>query len=156
MRETEIVPVAKPRGAVRTIGDIPLRTIDGGAADKIYEAVRTSRVDTRGETPVVVETVRHRLAEDLVAIMRKGWRVVSRLHPAFFPPIPVGTERANPWANLELVKRTTATKPAATREQAYTLAYTLRDMVYPHLGVGVLISFEWLQRPENIQAGYLA
>ncbi|TVQ59326.1 MAG: site-specific integrase [Rhodobacteraceae bacterium] len=156
MRETEIVPVSKPRGAVRTIGDIPVRTIDGGAADKIYAAVRTTRVDTRGETPVIVETVRNRLAEDLVAIMHKGWRVVSRLHPEFFPPIPAGTERANPWSSLELVKRKTATKPAATREQAYTLAYTLRDMGHPHLGAGVLISFEWLQRPENIQAGHLA
>lgn len=156
MRETEIVPVSKPRGAVRTIGDIPVRMIDGGTADKIYAAVRTTRVDTRGETPMIVKTVRNRLAEDLVAIMHKGWRVVSRLHPDLFPPIPAGTERANPWANLELVKRKKATKPAATREEAYTLAYTLREMGYPHLGAGVLISFEWLQRPENIQAGHFA
>lgn len=155
MREVEIVPVAKPQGAVRTIGDIPVRTIDGGAADRIYAVVRTTRVDTSGETPKIVRTIRNRLAEDLIAIMRKGWRVVSRLHPEFFPWIPTGTERSNPWAKLEKVKRKTATKPAATREQAYALAYALRDMGYPHLGAGVLISFEWLQRPENIQAGYL-
>ena len=155
MRETEIVPVTKPRGDVRTVGDILIRTIDGGGADKIYKAVRTTRVDMRGDAPVVVAAERHRLAENLVAIMRKAWRVVSRLHPQFLPAVPAGAKRDNPSICAERVKRSFTVKPAATREEAYALAHALRDIGYPHLGAGVLIAFEWLQRPENIEAGYL-
>jgi integrase len=70
---------------------------------------------------------------------------VHRLHSSVIPA-------ENPWRGVlkDLAKKS---KQAATRTEAYALAYALRDIGEPHLGAAVLICFEWLQRPENVISG---
>ena len=47
-----------------------------------------------------------------------------------------------------------AVKPAATREQIYTFAKTAIEAGYSEAAAAAVI-FEWLQRPENVLAGYI-
>jgi hypothetical protein len=46
-------------------------------------------------------------------------------------------------------------KPAATREQVYTFARGCIERGRPEPAAVAVICFEWLQRPENVIAGYL-
>jgi hypothetical protein len=46
-------------------------------------------------------------------------------------------------------------KPAATREQVYAFAYGCIERGRPEPAAAAVICFEWLQRPENVLAGYL-
>jgi hypothetical protein len=48
------------------------------------------------------------------------------------------------------------TKPAATREQVYRFAWGAIDAGHPEPAVAAVVCFEFLQRPENVLAGYLA
>ena len=65
-------------------------------------------------------------------------------------PQVVGTE--NPFEGVLKIGGS-KTKVAATRAEAYALAFALRDLGEPHLGAAALICFEWLQRPENVLTG---
>jgi hypothetical protein len=47
-------------------------------------------------------------------------------------------------------------KPAATREQVYQFAWAAIEAGYPEPAAAAVICFEFLQRPENVLAGYLA
>jgi hypothetical protein len=47
-------------------------------------------------------------------------------------------------------------KPAASREQAYQFASSAIEAGYPEAAAAAVICFEFLQRPENVLAGYLA
>jgi integrase len=84
-----------------------------------------------------------------IDIARHAWNVVQRKHPKV---VPAG----NPWVNVERVKRKKKIKPAATRREAYALAYALKELGEPHLGAAALICFEWHLRPENALAGSIA
>ena len=53
-------------------------------------------------------------------------------------------------------RRTMKTKSAATREQVYQFAWGAIDAGYPESAAAAVICFEFLQRPENVLAGYLA
>src|SRR5476649_1766339 len=53
----------------------------------------------------------------------------------------------------ELVKRK---KPAVTREQVYAFARGSIERDCPEAAAAAVICLEWLQRPENVLAGYLA
>jgi hypothetical protein len=117
-----------------TVGGLPVVSITPTAVDKIYEGLQKGK---RGP--------RLRQANLSIDIMRKAWKVVRRLVPAAVPA-------ENPWIGVErdLGK---ATKPAATRAEAYALANALRTLGEPHLGAAALICFEWHQRPEHVLAG---
>jgi hypothetical protein len=117
-----------------TVGDLPVASITPAAVDKIYAGLQKGK---RGK--------RVRQANLSIDIMRRAWKVVRRLAPEVVPA-------ENPWVGVER-DTTTATKVAATRAEAYTLAYALRDMGEPHLGAAALICFEWHQRPEHVLAG---
>jgi hypothetical protein len=122
------------------VGDRPVKSITPAAADKIYERLCQG---PRGE--------RLRQAEKVVAICRGAWRVVRRLSPdAFDRAVP------NPWEGVTKKRRTKATKSAATREQVYQFAFGAIDAGHPEIGAAAVICFEFLQRPENVLAGYLA
>jgi hypothetical protein len=47
------------------------------------------------------------------------------------------------------------TKPAATREQVYAFAKAAIDAGRPAAAAAAVICFEWLQRPENVLAGFV-
>jgi hypothetical protein len=52
-------------------------------------------------------------------------------------------------------RRAKAIKPVATREEVYVFAHVAIDKGYPEVGAAAVICFEWLQRPENLLAGFI-
>ncbi|WP_375413054.1 hypothetical protein [uncultured Bradyrhizobium sp.] len=132
------------------IGDTMVTSITPEVADKLYEKVR--------DTPVRKgKTQRPRTAEKVVAICRHAWKVVHRLHPGLFiKGTSVGEEPVwNPWEGLAMRRRHKATKPAATRDQVYAFAWGAVAAGFPEPAAAAVICFEWLQRPENVLAGYV-
>jgi len=116
------------------VGDLLIASISARAADKIYDGLQNG---PRGK--------RVRQANLSIDIGRRAWKVVRRLYPQI-----VGTE--NPFVGVLKIGGS-KTKVAATRAEAYALAFALRDLGEPHLGAAALICFEWLQRPENVLTG---
>jgi hypothetical protein len=132
------------------IGDRMITGITPEAADKLYSKVR--------DTPVRKgKTSRPRTAEKVVAICRHAWKVVHRLHPGVFIQgqqignVPVW----NPWEGVAMRRRKKAAKPAATREDVYTFAWGAMAAGHADAAAAAVICFEWLQRPENVLAGYV-
>jgi hypothetical protein len=94
---------------------------------------------------------RPRQGEKLLALCRASWRIVRRLHPdAFNRDVP------NPWDGVTKQQRTMNTKPAATREEVYRFAWGAIEAGRPEPAAAAVICSEFLQRPENVLAGYLA
>ena len=122
------------------VGQRPIRSITPLAADKIYEQICAG---PHGPRP--------RQGEKVVALCRAAWRVVHRLHPDCF-----SRDVPNPWDGVTKQRRTMATKPAATREQVYRFAWAAIEAGHPEPAAAAVICFEFLQRPENVLAGYLA
>jgi len=118
----------------RLVADLPVSSMTPAAVDKIYEKLQDG---PRGK--------RVRQANLSIDIARSAWAVVYRLHSSVVPA-------DNPWRGVlkDLKKKS---KPAATREEAYALAYMLRDIGEPHLGAAALICFEWHLRPEQVVGG---
>jgi IS5 family transposase len=123
------------RGGGR-LGDLPARSITPAAVDKLYEALRGGKAGTK-----------LRRANHTIDIAKKAWSVVQRTHPQQFG-------QANPFVGLTRF-RSTGTIQHATREEAFALSEAIRAYGHPHLAIVPLVCFEWLQRPENILAGYL-
>ena len=109
------------------------------SADKIYEMILQG---PDGERP--------RQGEKAVALCRRAWRVVHRLYPGQF-------DRAvpNPWDGVTKRPRTKKVKAAVTREHVYRFAWGVSKMASRRAAAAAVICFEWLQRPENVLAGYL-
>lgn len=149
------LPLEKPRGKLRTVGDLPLAAITPAAADRLYQRLQTRRVERKEAGATVVEQIpRMRQAHFELDVLRKAWTTVSRLHPDPFPKTAEGFV-TRPFHGIDRVRRRAKVKPAATLEEAYALAGALRDLGHPHLGAAALIAFEWVQRPENILAGWI-
>lgn len=121
------------------IGDRKIKAITPVSADKIYSIIIAG---PRGE--------RLRQGEKAVALCRRAWRVVHRLYPNEFD-----RDVPNPWDGVTRKRRTKKTKPAVTREQVYAFAWGCIEHRQPEAGAAAVICFEWLQRPENVLAGYL-
>ena len=121
------------------IGDRTVRAITPISADKIYEII------CRGP-----RGLRPRQGEKAIALCRRAWRVVHRLYPNQFD-----RDVPNPWDGVTKRRRVKAIKPAVTREQVYNFAWGCIDHGRPEPAAAAVICFEWLQRPENVLAGYL-
>jgi hypothetical protein len=121
------------------VGNRPVKSITPLAADKIYERVCDG---PRGPRP--------RQGEKVIAMCRAAWRVVHRLHPDCFD-----RDVPNPWDGVTKQRRVMATKKAATREQVYAFAAAAVAAGHPEAAGAAVICFEWLQRPENVLAGYV-
>lgn len=121
------------------IGDRKIKAITPVSADKIYELIVQG---PNGERP--------RQGEKAVALCRRAWRVVHRLYPDQF-------DRAvpNPWDGVTKEPRAKKTKAAVTRELVYRFAWGCIENGQPGAAAAAVICFEWLQRPENVLAGYL-
>jgi hypothetical protein len=83
------------------IGDRPIKAMTPVAADKLYALIAGGRP---------------RQGEKLIALCRRTWNVVHRLHPDSLIDVP------NPWLGVTKKRRVVATKPAATREEVYAFA----------------------------------
>jgi hypothetical protein len=121
------------------IGDRRIRAISPVSADKIYDIICNG---PRGPRP--------RQGEKAVALCRRAWRVVHRLHPQQFD-----RDVPNPWEGITKQRRTKGTKAAVTREQVYAFAWGCIEHGQPEAAAAAVICFEWLQRPENVLSGYL-
>jgi hypothetical protein len=121
------------------IGDRTIRSITPISADKIYEII------CRGP-----RGLRPRQGEKAVALCRRAWRVVHRLYPNQFD-----RDVPNPWEGVTKQRRVKAIKPAVMREQVYNFAWGCIEHGQPEAAAAAVICFEWLQRPENVLAGYL-
>ena len=83
-------------------------------------------------------------------LCRKAWRVVHRLFPdEFAKDVP------NPWLGVTLESRVKKAKPAVTRDEVYDFAHGCIATGEPEIAAVAVICFEWLQRPENVIAGYI-
>ena len=122
------------------IGSRPARSITPVSADKIYNLVIRG---PRGE--------RLRQGEKLVVLCRRAWRVVHRLYPDQF-----NRDVPNPWQGVTKRRRVQKTKPAVTREDVYKFAWAAIEAGHPEPAAAAVVSFEWLQRPENVLAGCIA
>jgi hypothetical protein len=121
------------------IGDRSIKSITPVSADKIYDRVLAG---PRGLRP--------RQGEKVVRLCARAWSVVHRLYPDLF-----NRDVPNPWRGVTKKRRTKAIKPAANREQVYAFANAAISAGYPEAGAVAVICFEWLQRPENVLAGYI-
>jgi hypothetical protein len=121
------------------LGDRQSRSVTPISADKIYEKIL---LGPDGERP--------RQAEKAVALCRRAWRVVHRLHPLEF-----NRDVPNPWDGVTIKRRIKAKKRAVTREDVYRFANGAIKFGKPEAAAAAVICFEWLQRPENVLAGIL-
>lgn len=117
------------------VGELPVNSLTPNAVDKIYAKLQVGK---KGQQRI-------RQANLSIDIARRAWDVVHRTHPH---TVPV----ENPFKGVLRVT-SKKSKPAATRAEAYALAFALREIGEPHLGLAALICFEWLQRPENVLDG---
>lgn len=122
------------------VGSHPVKSITPQAADKLYAMLC---VGPRG--------ARLRQAEKVIAICRIAWGVVRRLHPDMFD-----RDVPNPWEGVAKTRRTKRTRPAATRDLVYCFAWGAIEAGHPEPAAAAAICFEFLQRSENVLAGYLA
>jgi hypothetical protein len=133
----------KGKSGIR-IGSRPVTAITPEVADALYELVRSTPT-RKGKK------ARPRTAEKVVAISRHAWKVVHRLHPGLF------NEKVwNPWEGVAMKRRRKATKPAATRDDVYAFAWGAVAAGHTDAAAAAVICFEWLQRPENVLAGYVS
>lgn len=121
------------------LGSRSVRSITPRAADKIYDRVIQGK-----------DGLRLRQGEKAIALCAKAWDVVRRLYPdEFDKKVP------NPWDGVTIKSRTKKKKPAVTREQVYAFAWGCIEHGRPEPAAAAVICFEWLQRPENVLAGYI-
>jgi integrase len=119
-------------------GALRLCQISAAAVDKLY--TKHLLKNEAGKT-------RARQAGLCIALMRRAWKVVQRLHPKVVPA-------QNPWIGVILEGGKQEIVPA-TRDEAFALSSAIAAEHHPHLAAVPLICFEWLQRPENVLSGHL-
>src|SRR5215204_553100 len=123
-----------------TIGTRRIRSMTPRAADKIYNLLC---IGPRGP--------RLRQGEKVIAVCRHAWKVVHRLYPDLFDPgVP------NPWVGVTKKRRVMATKASVGRELVYDFAWKAIEAGHPEPAAAAVICFEWLQRPENVLAGFIS
>jgi hypothetical protein len=121
------------------LGDRKIKSVTPISADKIYGIILAG---PDGDRP--------RQAEKAIALCRRAWRVVHRLHPAEFD-----RDVPNPWDGVTIKRRVKAKKPAVKRDDVYKFAAGAIEHGKPEAAAAAIICFEWLQRPENVLAGLL-
>src|SRR5215469_6889947 len=145
------------------VGDRKIRAITPLSVDRIYQLILEGKTNAALLPPSDGEKGppkrdrrfgpkgrRPRQAEKAVKLCARAWDVVRRLYPDLFDH-----EVPNPWRGVALSRRTKRVKSAATREEVYIFAETAIAAGYPEVGAAAVICFEWLQRPENVLAGYI-
>jgi hypothetical protein len=122
------------------VGDRLVKSLTPAAVDKTYERLSQG---SRAQ--------RFRQAENVTVICRGAWKAAHGLYPdAFNRDLP------NPWQGVTKKNRAKPMKPAATREQVYKFAHGAIEAGLPEIAAAAVVCFEFLQRPENVLAGYLS
>jgi hypothetical protein len=123
----------------RRIGERQISEVSRRAADKIYDRIINGQ-----------NGLRLRQGEKVVGLFRKVWRIMRRLHPNLFDK-----QHPNPWDDFTLKSRVKTKKHAVTRDEVYKFAWGCIELGRPEPAAVAVICFEWLQRPENVVAGFL-
>lgn len=133
----------------RTVGQLRVDSITPAAADKIVrKIIEQIAAGPKGKGNKRGDGLR--TGEKVVALAKRAWPVVQRLHPEFFRK-----DVANPWEGVELAVRTRRVKPMVTRAEVYAFAKGCVAAGRPEPAAAAVICFEFLQRPENVLAGYV-
>src|SRR4029078_6583494 len=98
----------------RRLGDLPAKSINARAVDKIYERLRGGRSGKKFRT-----------ANHTTDIARRAWNIVQRTHPQQFV-------ESNPFIGLTRFSNTSSIQEA-TREEAYALSDAIESSGHPHL-----------------------
>lgn len=126
-------------------GELPVSSVSPAAVDKLYAKLRQDGRITRQ-------------ANYSIDVARRAWKVVARAYPETFlissPSDPRSRIVLNPWIGVLRTYGNSTTEPC-TREEAFALADALLALGHPSLAIVPLVSFELLQRPENVIAGHL-
>jgi len=123
----------------RRIGERQVSEVTPRAADKIYDKI------VNGPSGL-----RLRQGEKVIGLCRKVWRIMRRLHPDLFDK-----KHPNPWDDFTLKSRIKTKKHAVARVEVYKFAWGCIKEGRPEPAAVAVICFEWLQRPENVVAGFL-
>jgi hypothetical protein len=115
----------------RRFGELSLKSITPGAADRIHEQLRMAGDGGRQRTA--------KLAMD---VCRRAWGVVYRSHPTTMPV-------QNPFSKMGLSYRPRRTR-AATLGELNSFVAKADELGHRSIGTAALIAFWWLQREEDI------
>lgn len=141
-----------------TFGELPVASVTPKAADKLYTWILAEAEDEaataalRAANPRAepVMTGRYRTGEKAMMYLKTAWKLMQPHHPTVFrKDVP------NPWEGVQLKSYVRQTKPAHGRDDVYAFAWKAIALGQPELGAAAVICFEWLQRPENVVAGYV-
>lgn len=119
-----------------TFGRLAIETVTPAAAEKVYAKL--------------IAGGRYRQGEKAVMYAKTVWRLMQPHYPREFR-----TDVPNPWTGVQLVSRVKLRKAAHDRTDVYIFAEKAIALGQPELGAAAVICFEWLQRPENVIAGYV-
>src|SRR5262245_9388605 len=111
----------------RRFGEMSLRSITPGAADKLYAKLL---IGPDGKE-------RPRSIHMAMAVARRAWNVARRSSDL----VPL----ANPFEKMGISFRSKATRPV-TRAEMMRLVQTADAAGYPSIGTAIMISFFWLLR----------
>lgn len=117
-------------------GALPVASVTPAAAEKIYLRM--------------IEGEKYRRGEKAMMYLKTCWRLMQPHHPREFR-----RDVPNPWDAVQLVSWTRKVKAAHDRDAVYAFAEAALAADQPELGAAAVICFEWLQRPENVIAGYV-
>ena len=115
----------------RRFGELSLRSITPGAADRIHEQLLVKGNKHRQRTA--------KLAMD---VCRRAWGVAYRSFPTIVPA-------QNPFSKMGLSYKPLKTR-AATLEELNSFVAKADELGYRSVGTAALIAFWWLQREEDI------
>ncbi len=115
----------------RRFGELTLRSINPGAADRLHARLTEGG---RGN--------RHRTAKLAMDVCRRAWRIAHRDKPTVVPA-------ENPFAQMGLSHRPKVTR-AATHEELMVFVETADTLGHRSVGTAAMIAFFWLQREEDI------
>lgn len=154
------------REALLTIADLPTTMIDGKG-----NAVRTGTLPAAALSPQAVDKIYARLrdggrvnrqADYAMDVARRAWKVVRRAHPGMFLVPVTGPDgkaqrlAINPFEQMIRADYARETAKPASRAEAMALAAALEAAGHLALGVAAMISYEWLQRPEDTRKGRIS
>ena len=128
----------------RRLGGVRLTAINTAVADALYERLLTIRQKDAAGNEIQRErrtTVNHSMKS-----CRRAWNIAFRRNPTNVPSL-------NPFSQMGLEASDRKT-PTATYAELTAFRAKAREMGYPSLATGALISWEWVQREEAIFSAF--
>lgn len=116
----------------RRFGELALKSIQPGTADRLYERLRFRDDGKR----------RDRAAQLAMVYAKRAWDVGRRDHPTIIPPL-------NPFAKMDFDYKAKPTK-AATRQELKAFVNAADKTGRASIGTAAMVGFYWLQREEDI------